>query len=92
VVVALSLSPTGFGCCDEVTAEAKKVGKKVIGAAALGAGIGGMIDGGEGAAWGAGAVVGVAAAKSSPGNQVTIAAGTAVEFRLARPLSVDIVV
>jgi hypothetical protein len=75
------------------TAEAKKAGKKVVGAAALGAGIGGMIDGGEGAAWGAGAgaVVGVAAAKNSPGNQVAIAAGTAVEFRLARPLSVDIV-
>jgi hypothetical protein len=76
------------------TAEAKKAGKKVVGGAALGAGIGGMIDGGEGAAWGAatGAVVGVAAAKSSPGNQVAVAAGTAVEFRLARPLSVDIVV
>jgi hypothetical protein len=87
-VVALSTEPVSY------TAEAKKAGKKVIGAAALGAGIGGMIDGGEGAAWGAGAgaVVGVAAAKSSPGNQVAIAAGTAVEFRLARPLSVDIVV
>ena len=87
-VVALSTEPVSF------TAEAKKAGKKVLGAAALGAGIGGMIDGGEGAAWGAGAgaVVGVAAAKSSPGNQVAVAAGTAVEFRLARPLSVDIVV
>jgi hypothetical protein len=87
-VVALSTEPVSY------TAEAKKAGKKVIGAAALGAGIGGMIDGGEGAAWGAGAgaVVGVAAAKSSPGNQVAVAAGTAVEFRLARPLSVDIVV
>src|SRR5512143_1702888 len=76
------------------TAEAKKAGRKVVGAAALGAGIGGMIDGGEGAAWGAGAgaVVGVAAAKNSPGNQVAVAAGTALEFRLARPLSVDIVV
>jgi hypothetical protein len=37
-------------------------------------------------------VVGVAAAKNSPGNQVAVAAGTALEFRLARPLSVDIVV
>jgi hypothetical protein len=87
-VVALATEPVSF------TAEAKKGGKKVLGAAALGAGIGGMIDGGEGAAWGAGAgaVVGVAAAKSSPGNQVAVAAGTALEFRLARPLSVDIVV
>jgi hypothetical protein len=87
-VVPLSTEPVSF------TAEAKKAGKKVLGGAALGAGIGGMIDGGEGAAWGAaaGAVVGVAAAKSSPGNQVAVAAGTAVEFRLARPLSVDIVV
>jgi len=87
-VVSISTAPVSF------TAEAKKAGKKVLGGAALGAGIGGMIDGGEGAAWGAaaGAVVGVAAAKSSPGNQVAVAAGTAVEFRLARPLSVDIVV
>ena len=53
-----------------MTGEAKKAGKKVLGAAALGAGIGGMIDGGEGAAWGAGAgaVVGVAAAKIVPGQ------------------------
>jgi hypothetical protein len=87
-VASLATEPVSY------TAEAKKAGKKVLGGAALGAGIGGMIDGGEGAAWGAaaGAVVGVAAAKSSPGNQVAIAAGTAVEFRLARPLSVDIVV
>ena len=87
-VVALSTEPVSM------TGEAKKAGKKVLGAAALGAGIGGMIDGGEGAAWGAGAgaVVGVAAAKNSPGNQVAVAAGTALEFRLARPLSVDIVV
>jgi hypothetical protein len=87
-VVPISTEPVSY------TAEAKKAGKKVVGGAALGAGIGGMIDGGEGAAWGAaaGAVVGVAAAKSSPGNQVAVAAGTAVEFRLARPLSVDIVV
>jgi hypothetical protein len=87
-VVPLSTEPVSF------TSEAKKAGKKVVGGAALGAGIGGMIDGGEGAAWGAaaGAVVGVAAAKSSPGNQVAVAAGTALEFRLARPLSVDIVV
>jgi hypothetical protein len=87
-VLALATEPVSF------SGEAKKAGKKVLGGAALGAGIGGMIDGGEGAAWGAaaGAVVGVAAAKSSPGNQVAVAAGTAVEFRLARPLSVDIVV
>jgi hypothetical protein len=86
-VVSISTAPVSF------TAEAKKAGKKVLGGAALGAGIGGMIDGGEGAAWGAGigAVAGVAAAKKSPGNQVAVAAGTALEFRLARPLSVDIV-
>jgi hypothetical protein len=87
-VVPISTAPVSY------TAEAKKAGKKVVGGAAVGAGIGAMIDGGEGAAWGAaaGAVAGVAAAKSSPGNQVAVAAGTAVEFRLARPLSVDIVV
>jgi hypothetical protein len=87
-VVPLSTAPVSF------TGQAKKPGKKILGGAALGAGIGGMIDGGEGAAWGAaaGAVVGRAAAKRSPGNQVAVAAGTAVEFRLAVPLSVDIVV
>jgi hypothetical protein len=87
-VVSLSTEPVSF------SGEAKKGGKKVLGAAALGAGIGGMIDGGEGAAWGAGAgaVVGVAAAKSSPGNQVAVAPGTALEFRLARALSVALVV
>lgn len=73
--------------------EAKKAGKKIVGGAALGAGIGAIVDGGEGAAWGAGigAVAGTAAAAKSPGNQVAVAAGTAVEFRLARPLSVNIV-
>jgi hypothetical protein len=86
-VLSLATQPVSY------TGEAKKAGRKVLGGAALGAGIGGMIDGGEGAAWGAaaGAVVGVAAAKSSPGNQVAIAAGTAVEFRLAKPLSVDVI-
>jgi hypothetical protein len=87
-VVSLATEPVSYA------AEAKKAGKKVVGGAALGAGIGGMIDGGEGAAWGAaaGAVVGVAAAKNSPGNQVAVAAGTALEFRLARALSIDVVV
>ena len=86
-VVPLSTEPVSF------TGEAKKAGKKVLGGAALGAGIGGMIDGGEGAAWGAaaGAVVG-SRPPSRPGNQVAVSAGTALEFRLAKPLSVDIVV
>jgi len=71
--------------------EAKKAGKKVLGGAALGAGIGAAIDGGEGAAWGAGvgAVAGAAAAKKSPGNQVAYAAGTAVQFRTAQPVTVQ---
>ncbi len=75
------------------TAEGKKAGKKVLGGAALGAGIGGMIDGGSGAAIGAGigAVAGVAAASSAPGNQVAVATGTAIEFRLAQPIKVDII-
>jgi hypothetical protein len=75
------------------TAEAKKAGKKILGGAALGAGIGGMIDGGSGAAIGAGigAVAGVAAASSAPGNQVAVATGTALEFRLAQPIKVEIV-
>lgn len=87
-VVPLTTEPTKYA------GEGKKAGRKIVGGAALGAGIGGIIDGGEGAAKGAGvgAIVGVAAAAKAPGNQVAVAAGTAVEFRLARPLSVDIVV
>jgi hypothetical protein len=87
-VVPLTTDPARF------SGEAKKPGKKIVGGAALGAGIGGIIDGGEGAGKGAavGAVTGLAAAAASPGNQVAVAAGTAVEFRLARALSVDIVV
>ena len=75
------------------TADAKKAGKKVLGGAALGAGIGGMIDGGSGAAIGAGigAVTGAVAASNAPGNQVAVAAGTALEFRLAQPVKVEIV-
>ena len=63
-----------------------------MGGAALGAGIGAIIDGGEGAAWGAGigAVAGTASAARSEGNQVAVGAGTALEFRLAGPVSVDL--
>ena len=88
-VVPLATEPVSF------TGEAKKAGKKVVGGAALGAGHrrnDRRRRGGRAGARRAGAVVGVAAAKNSPGNQVAVAAGTALEFRLARPLSVDIVV
>jgi hypothetical protein len=87
-VLSLATEPVQF------TGEAKKAGKKIIGGAALGAGIGGIVDGGSGAAVGAGigAVTGVAAAASSPGNQVAVAPGTALEFRLKQPLVVEIVV
>jgi hypothetical protein len=37
-------------------------------------------------------VAGTAAAAKSPGNWIVVAPGTAIEFRLAKPLSVDIVV
>jgi hypothetical protein len=76
------------------TAEgAKGAGKKVVGGMALGAGIGGAIDGGEGAAVGAvvGTVAGAAAASAAPGSQVAVAPGTALEFRLAKPVSIDVV-
>lgn len=71
--------------------EAKKSGKKILGAAALGAGIGAAIDGGEGAAWGAGigAVTGTAAAAKSPGNQIAFAAGSAVAFRTTQPVNIQ---
>ena len=74
------------------SAEGAKPGKKIIGGAALGAGIGAIIDGGEGAAWGAGigAVAGTAKAAGSPGSQVAIGAGTVLEFRLATPVTIQV--
>jgi len=73
---------------------AKGGGKKVVGGMALGAGIGGAIDGGEGAVAGAvvGTMAGAAAAASSPGSQVAVAAGTALEFRLAKPVSINVAI
>jgi hypothetical protein len=38
------------------------------------------------------AAAGVVSAAASPGNQIAVAPGTAIEFRLSKPLSVDIVV
>lgn len=74
------------------TAKGKKPARKIVGGAALGAGIGAIVNDGEGAAWGAGigAVAGTAAAAGSKGNQVAVGAGTALEFHLAQPLSVDV--
>jgi len=71
--------------------EGKKAGRKILGAAAVGAGIGAAIDGGEGAAWGAGigAVTGVAAASQSKGNQIAFSAGTSVQFQLAQPATLQ---
>jgi len=56
------------------TGKAANSGKQ----SAAGATLGTAVDGGP------------AAAAGSPGTQVTVAPGTALEFRLARPLSVDI--
>ncbi len=74
------------------TAEASRPGRKVAGGAALGAGIGAIVDGGQGAAVGAaiGAGTGLVAAKASPGKQVAVAPGTTVEFRLKRSLQIDV--
>jgi len=87
-IVAIATDPNRF------TAEGAKAGKKVVGGMALGAGIGAIVNGGEGAVVGAvvGTAAGVAAAAASPGNQLSVAPGTPIEFRLARPFSVDVVV
>ena len=73
---------------DRVQAAGKKPkkGKKVLGGAALGAGIGGIIDGGHGAAVGAavGTVGGMAAAAKTKGKEVAFAAGTALTFRTSQ--------
>ena len=37
------------------------------------------------------AFAGAAAASGTPGSQVAVAPGTALEFRLAKPVSVDVV-
>lgn len=75
-----------------LTAEGKKPGKKILGGAALGAGIGAIVDGGDGAAVGAvvGAAGGTAAAAASGGKQVSVSAGGALDFQFTRPLTVAV--
>jgi hypothetical protein len=77
-----------------LAAEGKKPGKKIVGGALLGAGIGGIIEGGDGAAVGAvvGAAAGTAAAAASSGNHVGPSAGSILEFPLARALTVSVLV
>ena len=77
-----------------LTAEGKNPTKKIVGGALLGAGIGGIIEGGDGAAVGAvvGAAAGTAAAAASSGNQVGPSAGSVLEFSLARTLVVTVLV
>ena len=58
---------------------------KKVGAAA---GVGALIDGGEGA--GKGAVVGLGLAVLTKGKQISIPAGTLFEFRLAQPLTLQL--
>lgn len=71
--------------------QGKRPARKVLGTAAMGAGIGAAIDGGEGAAWGAaaGVVVGAAAAAGSQGNQVAFAAGTVLQFHLLQAVTLE---
>ena len=60
--------------------------KQIGGSARIGALIGAIADGGEGAAIGAGA--GTAMAAATPGQQVKIPAQTLLTFKLDRPLTV----
>jgi hypothetical protein len=87
-VFALATGPV------RLTAEGKKPTRKIVGGALLGAGIGGIIEGGDGAAVGAvvGGVAGTAAAAASGGHQVVAAAGSVLEFPLARALTVTVLV
>jgi hypothetical protein len=77
-----------------LTMEGKKPTKKIVGGALLGAGIGGIVEGGDGAAVGAvvGGLAGTAAASASSGNQVGPAAGSVLEFPLANALTVSVLV
>ena len=70
--------------------ESKDTARKVAGGAGLGALIGAIADGGEGAAIGAG--VGTAASAASQGEQVVIGEGTVIRFRLEEALAVPIAV
>jgi hypothetical protein len=72
--------------------EGKKPTKKIVGGVLLGAGIGGIVEGGDGAAVGAvvGGLAGTAAAAASSGHQVGPAAGSVVEFPLSRTFTVSV--
>jgi hypothetical protein len=87
-VFALATSPV------RLTVEGKKPTRKIVGGALLGAGIGGIIEGGDGAAVGAvvGAAAGRAVAAGSSGNQIVASAGSLLEFPLARALTVTVLV
>ena len=69
--------------------ETKKTGKKVVRGAGLGAAIGGITGGGSGAVKGAGtgAAVNYGMSLMTKGEQVSIPAGTLLEFRLKQPAS-----
>jgi hypothetical protein len=67
----------------QAACEEPKAGRKVLGGAALGTGIGGIIDDEEGAAVGAvvGTMGGMAAAAKTKGKEVAYGAGTSLAFR-----------
>jgi hypothetical protein len=69
--------------------ETKKTAKKMARGAGLGAAIGAIRDGGSGAAKGAatGTIVNVGISAITKGEQVSIPAGTLLEFRLQQPAS-----
>ncbi len=64
---------------------AKSEGRKTARNAALGAGIGALVDGGDGAA--TGALVGVGVSAVTKGKQVQIPAGSILQFRLLAPFT-----
>ena len=69
--------------------ETKKTAKKAAGGVGLGAAIGAISGGGSGAAKGAatGGIVGIGMSAITKGEQVSIPAGTLLEFRLQQPAS-----
>lgn len=64
---------------------AKSEGRKTLRNTAIGAGIGAIVDGGDGAA--TGALVGVGASAITRGKQVQIPAGSLLQFRLLAPFT-----
>ena len=70
---------------ESVQTESKSTTRKTLRRTALGAGIGALADGGDGAA--TGALIGVGVGVLTKGEQISVPAGTVLQFRLLAPFT-----